>query len=343
MFLPADHTLADFPRLANETDDAPRIQRAIDACPSGVLYIPGGIYEIAAPLCIKNLCSLLLHKSAVLRAVKEMDFVMRVECAMQWDKSLRTPDMPEDYNLFVQGGQFDGNGLASCLVLSHYHHFTLADTTCLNGKKYGLKVDDEQRYGYELIVNNLYCKTVIPGLAGNIGVYVTGGDSHYTDVVVIDYTTGFKFVEHGWSCRLTRCHVWGGPVPPPAEGELPEMLKDSICFDIQSDGCILRDCYADTGAIGFKIAGNTSLLGCYYFSNPKFGLDNITCIKHEWGHLTVAECAFNKTAEHVKLYEGEGVNGIWSNNHLLAFPEDTPCPFSGKADAKAEYRPLAGV
>ncbi len=342
MFLPADHTLADFPRLAHENDDAPRIQRAIDACPSGVLYIPAGRYEIAAPLCVKNLCSLLLHKSAILRAVKEMDFVMRVECAMQWDQSLRTPDMPEDYNLFIRGGQFDGNGLASCLVLSHYHHFTLADTTCLNGKKYGLKVDDGQRYGYELIVNNLYCKTVLSGLAGNIGVYVTGGDSHYTDVVVIDYTTGFKFAEHGWSCRLTRCHVWGGPVPPPAEGELPEMLKDSVCFDIGVGGSILRDCYADTGAVGFRIAANTSLLGCCYFSNPHFGLDNITCIKHECGHLTVAECSFNKTAEHVTLYEGDGVNGIWSNNVLLAFPDNTPCPFSGKPDSKAEFHPLAG-
>jgi len=314
MFMPADATLNDFPRLDGETDDSPRLVRAIEACPSGVLYIPAGVYEIASPIVITNLCSLLLHKSAILRAVKEMDFVLTIDCSFQRSKQRCEQGLPEDYNLFFRGGQIDGNGLASCMSLFRYCHYTLADSTLLNGKKVGICVDDGKHNGYELIVNNLYCKTVIPGLAGNIALDIHGGDSHYTDVVVVDYTIGFRLTDCAWANRLTRCHIWGGPIPPPKEGELPEMLKDSICFDIHQGGNILRDCYADTGAIGFLIDADTRLLGCNYFSNPVFKLDNISCIKHLKGRLNVSNCSFTKTAEHQIIYEGNGENVIWRDN-----------------------------
>lgn len=39
-----DTIVTDFPRLANEHDDSPRIQRAIDATPNGILCIPKGDY-----------------------------------------------------------------------------------------------------------------------------------------------------------------------------------------------------------------------------------------------------------------------------------------------------------
>jgi len=337
MFLPADASLSDFPRLNNETDDAPRIRRAVEACPSGVLYVPAGIYEIASPVVVTNLCSFLMHKSAIFRAVKEMDFVLTIDGDLQHNKALRTPDMPQDYNLFFRGGQIDGNGLASCMALRRYFHFTLADSTMLNGKKAGLTVDDGQRFGYEVIVNNLYCKTVIPGLAGNIGLDIYGGDSHYTDVVVVDYTVGIRMTEHAWANRLTRCHIWGGPVPPPHEGELPEMLKDSICFDIHQSGNILRDCYADTGAIGFLIDAPTRLLGCSYFTNPMFKLDNIVCIKHVSGTLEVADTTFTKMAQNQVIYEGGGENVKWTNNEYYGYPPEE-IPFTENAKTNAAIR-----
>lgn len=330
MIFSADRSLAEFPRQDHETDDSPRIRRAIGTCPSGVLYVPAGIYEIASPVIVDNLCSLFLHKSAIFRAVREMDYVLEIDGDLQHNKALRTPDMPQDYNLFFRGGQIDGNGLASCLALRRYCHFTLADSTMLNGKKAGLTVDDGQRYGYEVIVNNLYCKTVIPGLAGNIGLDIYGGDSHYTDVVVVDYTIGFRMTDHAWANRLTRCHVWGGPIPPPKEGELPEMLKDSICFDIHQGGNILRDCYADTGAIGFLIDAPTRLLGCNYFTNPAFKLDDITCIKHTSGSLEVADSSFTKMAEHQTIYDGSGENVIWHDNQYPGYPPEE-IPFSQDA------------
>ena len=71
-----DTHLSSFPRLHYENDDAPRIQRAIDATENGILCIPKGDYKIAAPLFIKNRCSLDMHPAARLIAVREMDFVI---------------------------------------------------------------------------------------------------------------------------------------------------------------------------------------------------------------------------------------------------------------------------
>ena len=47
-----DNILTDFLREKTDKSDSERIQRAIDATPNGILCIPKGDYEIAAPLFI---------------------------------------------------------------------------------------------------------------------------------------------------------------------------------------------------------------------------------------------------------------------------------------------------
>ena len=257
----ADARLSDFPRLAGETDDAPRFRRAIDAAANGILEVPKGEYEIASPLVITNRCSLDMHPAAHLVATKEMDFVVTWTAAGDYvSLTLFESDgrIYDNLGLFIRGGDIDGNGLASCLRLSNAHHFTLANITLHNGKRVGLEVSrGEGRYLYELVANNVYAKCTMKGLAGNVGIDVSVSDCHLTDVFVIDYTVGMRI--GGSSNRLTRCHVWGGtvapkglgmrdwstaygeskrhPWTPAAEREmlakgLPEMLADSIAFDI---------------------------------------------------------------------------------------------------------------
>ena len=293
----ADHSLSEFPRANGEYDDSARLQRAVDATPGGVLHIPAGVYLVSstATVSITNLCSLDMNKSAILRAVKSMPFVLRVNNASC-----------NDYNMFIIGGQIDGNALAGCMMLDGFFHYTLRDTTFLNGRKYGLSVCGENCGGAELVANNLYFKCIKPGLAGNTAVYIRGGDSHYTDCIVVDYTIGFHLAKGG-SNRLTRCHVWGGLLPAPRKGEPREMLKESINFKINGAAAILRDCYADTGEIGFDIdAWDTRILGCSYFNNKVFGLDNITVFRHKYGRLLVKDCTVVKPSEHSKVYDGCG-------------------------------------
>ena len=315
----ADGSLADFPRLAGETDDAGRLQRAIDATPSGVLRIPGGEYAVASPVLVTNRCSLALEKTARLRAIRKIPFVLKVNNATTWVNSPQ-----DDHGTFVTGGVIDGNGLASCLALDGFKHYTLRDTVFMNGAQYGLLLNSEA-HGYELVAQNLYFKCNMSGLAGNTAVFSHGGDSHYTDLVVVDWTVGFH-MRGGGSNRLTRCHVWGGMVGPAKPGEPPEMLKDSVNFRIEGAGAILRDCYADTGVVGYEISGkDTRLLGCSYFSNPKFGLDGMTIVRHASGRLLVSEGSFVKTAPRVKVYDGCGTVA-WRDMMYWGFDESDDLP-----------------
>ena len=277
--------------------DPTRLQETVAAAQQGdVVYVPKGVYPLETPLCVSNRVSMLLHKDAVLWAVKPMDYVVKLDMRAQYDRKLMEKTFSgrdEDYNLFYIGGRIDANGLASCLYLENYRHFTMRDATFLNGRTYGLHVG----YGYELIANNLYFKCVMPGLSGNTALYQPHGDSHFTDCVAVDYTIGVH--AKGGANRFTRCHVWGGPIA--------EMLKGSVNFLIEAPNTF-SCCYADTGETGFLVrthpVDSTCLLSCYYFANNIFKLDHVTCIRHETGNLLVADSMFCKTSPNTKVYEG---------------------------------------
>lgn len=299
----SDRSVSEFPRAAAEMDDAARIQRAIDATPAGVLYVPAGRYEIARTLFVTNHCSLKMHKNAVLEAVRPMEFVLKVNNA----PVARAYRERLDFGMFVTGGRIDGAGLASCMALDGFWHYTMRDVTFLNGKQYGLRVHGEAG-GCEIVAENLYfiCRT--RGLAGNTGLCVMGSDGHYTDIVVVDYTIGIH-MKRGGSNRFTRCHVWGGPIPPPKPGEMCEMLKDSVNFWLGKDSgsTILRDCYADTGMTGYLLEGwETRLLGCSYFWNKAFGSYDAVVFRQPTGSALIADGHVCKTIPGLKVYEGAG-------------------------------------
>lgn len=319
-----DISMADFPRMQNETSDSLRIMRAVEACGQGVLYFPKGLYEIDEMLEINNCCSLLLHKSAVLKAVREMPFVLKYDAAASYpdlkecnDHLIPSEDHDaEDWNLFIIGGYVDGAGLASCICINSFKHFTMRDISLRNGKKFGLRIEDEgSTWTYELVAQNLYCKCTMPGLGGNAGISSRGGDSHFIDCIVVDYTRGFELLGGG-SNRLTRCHVWGGSIPPRKEGELPEMLIDSVNYVLSSYDAILTDCYADTGKTGFLITENARLIGCSYFNNYTYKMDDVTVIDHRAGGLLVNNCMFRKDSPNATLYKGSKNGVIWQNNLL---------------------------
>jgi len=306
-----DSNVKDFPRLEGEVADSARIQRAIEAAPRGVVTIPAGVYKIDKTIDVNNAASLNMHKSARFEAVAKMDFMLNYDGKVGIGKK---ENHPEEHNWFIIGGDFGCKGLSSGVLLRNYHHFTFKDTTIRNATMYGFKVNDDKRKGsgYELIATNLYFRCDMKGLAGNIGICTDDGDSHYTDCVVIDYTTGI-YVRHGGSNRLTRCHVWGGPVR--------EMLKDSVCFRIAGGDTLLRDCYADTGMTGFLIEGSARVLGCAYYNNWGFKMDNPTVFDQTGGRLIVSEGFFTKTSPSARLYKGTG-NIIWRDNIVNRFKKD---------------------
>jgi hypothetical protein len=344
-----DNILTDFPRLDNESNDSPRIQRAIDATTNGILYIPKGNYDIASPLHIKNHCSLDMHPAAKLIASKEMDFVLTYDGTSNYIELTvyENNEIYDNLGLFIRGGDIDGNGLASCLLLANAHHYTLANISLHNGKKYGLSVGGEIGGRlYELVATNVYCKCTMSGLKGNVGFFVDEWDAHFTDCFVVDYTTGFR-INKGFT-RLTRCHVWGGTVPPEGmsfkewsqfyynnkmqaqmganfdeiEGKifergLPEMLIDSIAFEINSDANVLDGCFADTAAIGCLVRDkNNIIINCGFHNNKLMGLRNTVAIKNESQNLAVTNCFFTNATGTDKFYVGDCEAVKLTNNNI---------------------------
>ena len=262
--LPAatDHSLSEFPRRSGEADDTPRFQRAVDACRGGGrLTVPAGDYAFASTLYVTNLCIVQMSPTAIVRAVKPMKWMVMIDCSWEYNSKTAPKDVyTRNFNLGWSGGILDGCGLASCLALDNYAHFTLENATFNNGRIYGVGVETRGR-GYELIARNIYFHTSLPGLEGNTGLWAYAGDSHFIDIISVNYTTGIHLAGRG-SNRMSRCHVWGTSTRPIVKGQVPETLKESVCFRIDATDVVLRDCYADTGNIGFWMSGWEERMEC---------------------------------------------------------------------------------
>lgn len=349
-----DTILTTFPKTTADGSDSERIQRAINATENGILYIPKGDYSIKKPLFIHNRCSLKLHPAARLIAEEKMDFVLSYKPDDDYHNlTLFNKDgsVYDNLGLFIEGGDIDGNGMASCFAITNAHHFTLSNITFHNGLKYGLYIGGENGgHIYELVCNNVYCKCTMKGLSGNVGIWSDKHDAHFTDCFVIDYTVGMRIL--GSANRITRCHLWGGTVPPKSitvkdwseiygerkkkllsgvygndnheteyQNEVPEMLINSIAFDIKGGNNVLEGCYADTAEIGFYIERDTRIISCSFFNNNLMGLKKSTAIHHAGGRLLVAMCAFYGTVGTEVLYEGNKENVEWSQNLISGFTQ----------------------
>ena len=105
-FAISDHSLTEFPRLAGETDDAPRFQRAVDACyGGGLLTVPSGNYTLAQTVFVTNLCSIEMSPGARIKAVAEMDWMFKINQMWQYNPKTAPKDVePQIYNLTFRGG-----------------------------------------------------------------------------------------------------------------------------------------------------------------------------------------------------------------------------------------------
>ena len=74
--------------------------------------------------------------------------------------------------------------------------------------------------------------------------------------------------------------------------------------------------YADTGMTGYLITRNARLIGCSYFNNYTYLMDDVTVLDHRSGSLLVSNGLFRKTSPHATLYKGSRENVIWRDNIL---------------------------
>ena len=322
-------SLSEFPRLPGEKDDAPRFQRAVDACPCGTLMVPHGKYDFASTVFVTNCCSIEMSPSARITAVAKMEWMIKINAIWQYDRKKAPKGVNSSmYNLTYRGGTLDARGLASCLSVDNYRHYTLEDATFLNPKKYGVGIELEGG-GFEMFARNIYCRTEMRGLSGNTGIFTNGGDSHYCDCVVVDCTTGFHAAKRG-SNRLSRIHVWGGTLPPRKSGEISESLIDSVSFRIEASDTELRDCYSDTALTGFYLTGwEIRMFGCTAANFSHFNINHATVICQPKGSLLLSGFIATKGSKTAKVYDAGPGAMISARDNLYRGnfkPDEGPFP-----------------
>lgn len=317
-----DADVGEFARLDGDTSDAARILRAVEkAGKGGIVWFPRGVYLIDWTLMVTNGASLWLHKSARLVATAGLDFVIDYSGGVMEAGGGRPM---ADHNLFIRGGEVDGKGRASCLRVRSFRRMEVSGLTLRNGRRFGLKLGAKELGraggGYEAVVRDVYCICDRPGMAGNVGMESELSDCHFVDCFVVDYTVGVRL--RNSSCRLARCHVWGGMVRNAAGA--CEYLKDSVAFDLDNWDTLLDACYADTAKVGFRVRGHARVVNSAVFNNYEvFKMDDPLAIDHVDGNLTVANCHFVKTSPHARLYRGASKYPLrWRDNTLVRFTDE---------------------
>ncbi|WP_163215789.1 BppU family phage baseplate upper protein [Clostridium thermarum] len=244
-------------------DDYSILQSLINANPNKTLYFPPGTFGISSPLIIDNNVNLLLHEKATIKALANMDYMVK------WGKANTYPTGHS-----IIGGVFDGDGKAKRLVeVSWFRHFTIEKTVFKNGINRGLilRSDPSDNTSVEAILNNVYFEnTIDTNLADNIALVVNTTDSHIENVWMVNWTVGVQTNRGG--NRFSRVHPW--IVQP------DRLNAGSISFDIKAAGNIFESCLADSTQIGFNVEKDVRLISCGYFSNPNFAPDNMQVIQY---------------------------------------------------------------
>lgn len=300
----------NYERVVGETDDAGRIQRAVNDNPNGVVVFPEGVYNIGKTININNRCSLKLAKNAKLVCVAEMEYVL------DWDGGNEM--FFHDYGMFITGGTVDGAGLSGGVRLRNIHHLTMRDMwfkDCKIGLRVGNK--DDLR-NYELAAYNLYFRNEI-GIPDSIGVDLYSHGDHYFDtIVVVDYQTGFHL--NSYATYMTKCHSWVSNI-------VPDMEK-TIGYDLDTSSyCVtLSDCYVDTAKTGVRVRGkNCRMSNVFGYQNDIYGGREHTFISYESEHdFFLNGGSFKGRDGHDdSFYKGKITDKVHMSNVISEFLNDT--------------------
>lgn len=64
------------------------------------------------------------------------------------------------------------------------------------------------------------------------------------------------------------------------------------------------------------VTENARLIGCSYFNNYTYQMDDVTVIDHLSGSLLVTNGLFRKTSPRATLYRGDRSGLVWRDNTL---------------------------
>lgn len=244
-----------FPRIPPETEDSPRIQRAIQtAMSSNKLLTSDGsaVYEIRNPLYATSSMGILY---------------MNFNCATIKGIADGSGDFPENSLFIIEDGRQIPQG---------YIKNVRFDCNEIHGLETIRVVESRKRLWENIHIINMRAGIGVLILAGsssnytnfhlwgrqsayseNVGFDIRIGDSHFNNIFMIDVTTAF--INRGSMNYFDKCHAWLSA----------NYLSNSRFMELRGGACFLTQCYPDTFQYAFYFVEQTDLFleQCYCFIN----------------------------------------------------------------------------
>ena len=251
-------SIEDYPRLTDETDDSPRIQRAFNANENNVIYFPMGTYDIASTVTGVNI-SMDCHPRAIFNATGSKGSMFELTYEGEYSESFKGNYQWRHF--YINRGEFDCNDVMDGIKTYDGHNVVFRDCLITNAKSKGLWIAPGTSTS-KYYVHNVTCRGTTINSLSNTAFYIEGSDHHFVDCTVADFTKAF-YCGGGGAHRMVRCHHWITQA---------SRLNSSVAFNVNSGGCTFLDCYLDTVKIGFDIYNDVQTFNCAGFNNFKYGL-----------------------------------------------------------------------
>lgn len=219
------------------------IKAAFDANPGRTFYFPSGDYRLDTGLVVSARNNIVMERDTRLFAGATMTTLL----------SYTDPTAGYADDRCVVGGILDGALKADRLFsVAGILHMTHTQTIYRDGIHRGLVL--EGGTGAELMAYDLrFVNSGVTNVTDNIAIEAKdGGDSHFRDIIMRDWTVGVK--DTGAN-RWRDVHPWIGPDAGGSGPQMTARYATSVGFDITGQSNML-ECLSDTMRVAYKFRTN---------------------------------------------------------------------------------------
>lgn len=229
------------------TDDTENLQKAINFCKTNqyrLVSSKGKVYAISHPLDITNPGEMQIDfGGAEIKAIKKMEYMINY-------------DNGKDFN--IRHNNIINNIVLDCNNMSGGIHCPEAIKTSFNFIM--IRNCSEKAFealsGYEIFLTNshIHCNE----RKGTYGIYITTGDSHFDNVIIIDAQTAVYQKTQAVNF-YDKIHAW-----------VYKMAESSVFFDVEGLA-LLNQCYCDTAEKGYVMHAFSilKLVNCQSYNNTE--------------------------------------------------------------------------
>ena len=281
----------NFPRLPNETNDSPRIQRAFNSLSNKnidsdgyykglMIYFPSGIYEIATTVTGTNV-GMIGDTGTIFKGIGTgFMFDISFDGELGFAHVSGGAPVYQWRNFPIEKCIFNGNGTMNGVKHTAGHNISLRDCIFCDTVDYGYYIASGSKY----MLDHVSFRGITDNTAINkLAIYLGGSDHNVNNIICANYT---KMIDvNAANSIFSQCHHWLNH---------NDRIPSSIMYDINAGGCIFTDSYLDTVKIGFNINKSEQMIkGIIGYNNPTFNLTGATYIKNNINNASISVFGVN--------------------------------------------------